>query len=130
MSININAIFSNGVVDTDLLKTVLQELASKMEVLESNQTVALEFNEKINLTSALSLITSGEFLGYYNIEVAHIIKTPASVVFFYDSVDANGNFRTDVLSQSFIKTVNGSNVVVNLPFEKTKLVNLYVIYEK
>lgn len=130
MSININAIFSSGVVDIDVLKTVLQEMASKIETLEANQTVSIKFNEKINLTTAFNLITVGEYTGYYNITSSSVIKNSYSVIVFYDSIDSNGVLRTDVLSHTFIKNVNNSSIVINLPLEKNKIVNLYISYEK
>lgn len=130
MSININAIFSSGVVDIDVLKTVLQEMASKIGTLEANQTVSIKFNEKINLTTAFNLITVGEYTGYYNITSSSVIKNSDSVIVFYDSIDSNGVLRTDVLSHTFIKNVNNSSIVINLPLEKNKIVNLYISYEK
>lgn len=129
MAIDVKKIFINGMLNTDLLEAVLNELNNEVASLANSITSKTKHNEKIDLLKNFGYTNDGEQVGTYYIKTELEIKKLDSIYVFYDVLSLDGSLQTMKLPVSTYKTFQENYLYLNPTFDKDSIVNLYITYE-
>jgi hypothetical protein len=126
--IDTKALFQNGYVDLDILKSIINEMNSEIENLKNSKFPITSNNEKIKLGTDIKEEIKEDGTRQYYVETVHDILNLESVYLIADKLSENNKLISELISLTGIDRVDANRIYFKDFVDIHSFINLYATY--